>query len=108
MYLNIAIADTGYVGLSNEVLLSQYNHVIAPDIVQAKVDLINDGKSPIEDAEIERYLTEKKLSLTATTEKNRLLQCRLCHHRNTHRLRSRHQLLQYPKCRSCDQRCKND
>ncbi|MCQ4346620.1 nucleotide sugar dehydrogenase [Pseudomonas stutzeri] len=67
--MNITIAGTGYVGLSNAVLLAQHNKVIALDIVQAKVDLINDRQSPIEDSEIERYLAEQPLQLRATLDK---------------------------------------
>ena len=66
--MKIAIAGTGYVGLSNAVLLAQHNEVIAVDIVQEKVDLINNRKSPIVDKEIEEYLREKELHLTATTD----------------------------------------
>ena len=65
--MKIAIAGTGYVGLSNAILLAQHNEVIAVDIVQEKVDLINNKKSPIADKEIEEYLSEKELHLTATT-----------------------------------------
>src|SRR5690606_4998226 len=68
--MNITIAGTGYVGLSNAVLLAQHNKVIALDVVQAKVDLINDRLSPIEDSEIERYLAEKSLDLRATLDKH--------------------------------------
>lgn len=68
--MNIAIAGTGYVGLSNAVLLAQHNKVIALDIVQAKVDLINDRQSPIEDREIEQYLAEATLDLRATLDKH--------------------------------------
>ena len=64
----IAVAGTGYVGLSLAVLLSQHNEVFATDIIQAKVDLINSKKSPIVDKEIEEYLANKKLNLTATTD----------------------------------------
>ena len=67
--MNITIAGTGYVGLSNAVLLAQHNKVIALDIVQAKVDLINDRQSPIEDIEIERYFAEHCLDLYATLDK---------------------------------------
>ncbi|SDR82460.1 nucleotide sugar dehydrogenase [Pseudomonas oryzae] len=67
--MNITIAGTGYVGLSNAILLAQHNKVIALDIVSAKVDLINDRQSPIEDSEIERYLAEKPLDLRATLDK---------------------------------------
>lgn len=67
--MNITIAGTGYVGLSNAVLLAQHNRVTALDIVPVKVDLINDRLSPIEDSEIERYLAEKSLDLRATLDK---------------------------------------
>lgn len=66
--MKIAVAGTGYVGLSNAILLAQNNEVIALDVVQEKVDLINNKKSPIVDAEIEEYLINKKLKLTATTD----------------------------------------
>lgn len=66
--LKIAIAGTGYVGLSLAVLLAQHHQVKAVDIVPEKVDLINAKKSPIKDNYIEKYLVEKKLSLTATTD----------------------------------------
>ena len=62
---NIAVAGTGYVGLSLATLLAQHNHVTAVDIVPEKVDLINRKKSPIQDEYIEKYLTEKELDLTA-------------------------------------------
>ena len=67
--MNITIAGTGYVGLSNAVLLAQHNNVIALDIIADKVALINDRKSPIADAEIEDFLANKALNLTATTNK---------------------------------------
>lgn len=67
--MNIAVAGTGYVGLSNAVLLAQHNKVVALDIVQAKVDLINDRQSPIEDGEIQQFLAEKNLDLKATLNK---------------------------------------
>ena len=66
--LKIAIVGTGYVGLSNAILLSQNNEVVAVDIIQEKVDLINDKKSPIVDKEIEEYLATKELNLVATTD----------------------------------------
>lgn len=66
--MKIAVAGTGYVGLSNAILLSQHNEVFATDIIQAKVDLINSKKSPIVDKEIEEYLANKKLNLTTTTD----------------------------------------
>lgn len=64
----IAVAGTGYVGLSLGVLLSQHHQVVAVDIVQAKVDMINNKKSPIQDDYIEMYLAEKDLDLTATLD----------------------------------------
>ena len=63
---NIAVAGTGYVGLSIATLLAQHNHVTAVDIIPEKVDLINSRKSPIQDDYIEMYLAEKELDLTAT------------------------------------------
>lgn len=66
--MKIAVAGTGYVGLSLSVLLSQHNEVWAVDIVQEKVDLINSKKSPIVDNEISEFLSSKKLNLTATTD----------------------------------------
>ena len=65
---NIAVAGTGYVGLSIATLLSQHNHVTAVDIIPEKVDLINNRKSPIQDDYIEMYLAEKELDLTATLD----------------------------------------
>lgn len=66
--MKIAIAGTGYVGLSNAILLAQYNEVVALDIIQGKVDMINNKKSPIVDKEIEEYLATKELNLVATTD----------------------------------------
>lgn len=66
--LNIAVAGTGYVGLSIATLLSQHNHVTAVDIIPEKVDMINDRQSPIQDDYIEMYLSEKELDLTATLD----------------------------------------
>lgn len=68
--MKITIAGTGYVGLSNAVLLAQHNEVTALDIVQEKVDMINNKKSPIIDTEIEEYLATKDLNLKATTDNN--------------------------------------
>lgn len=64
----IAVAGTGYVGLSNAILLSQHNQVTAVDIIPEKVDMINNRKSPIVDKEIEEYLNTKELNLKATTD----------------------------------------
>lgn len=69
--MNITIAGTGYVGLSNAVLLAQHNDVIALDLVKEKVDLINQKKSPIADPEIEEFLATKPLKLKATTDSKR-------------------------------------
>ncbi len=66
--INIAVAGTGYVGLSIATLLAQHNHVTAVDVVKEKVDLINNRRSPIQDDYIEKYLAEKKLDLTATLD----------------------------------------
>ena len=66
--MKIAIAGTGYVGLSNAILLAQNNEVVAVDIIQEKVDMINNKISPIKDAEIEDYLRNKELNLRATTD----------------------------------------
>ena len=64
----IAVAGTGYVGLSIATLLSQHHQVMAVDIVPEKVELINNKKSPIQDEYIEKYLAEKKLNLMATLD----------------------------------------
>ncbi|MCH4890658.1 nucleotide sugar dehydrogenase [Acidaminobacter sp. JC074] len=66
--MKITIAGTGYVGLSNAVLLAQNNEVVALDVIKEKVEMINNRKSPIVDVDIEKYLAEKKLNLTATTD----------------------------------------
>ena len=66
--MNIAVAGTGYVGLSIATLLAQHHHVTAVDVIPEKVDLINKKKSPIQDEYIEKYLAEKQLDLTATLD----------------------------------------
>lgn len=66
--MNIAVAGTGYVGLSLATLLAQHNHVMAVDIIPEKVDMVNHRKSPIQDDYIEKYLAEKTLDLTATMD----------------------------------------
>ena len=66
--LNITVAGTGYVGMSLAVLLAQHNKVTAVDVVQERVDLVNNKKSPVKDEYIEKYLEEKQLNLTATID----------------------------------------
>ena len=66
--MKITVAGTGYVGLSNAILLAQHHEVIALDIIAEKVEMINQRKSPIVDKEIEEYLATKELNLVATTD----------------------------------------
>ncbi|HPT62552.1 MAG TPA: nucleotide sugar dehydrogenase [Bacillota bacterium] len=66
--MRIAVAGMGYVGLSNAVLLAQHNEVIALDIVKEKVDMVNARKSPVKDPEMEDYLANRRINLTATTD----------------------------------------
>lgn len=72
--MKIAVAGTGYVGLSNAMLLAQHNEVVALDIVEEKVNLLNNQQSPIVDAEIEQFLAEKPLNFTATLDKEKAYQ----------------------------------
>lgn len=73
--LKIAVAGTGYVGLSLAVLLAQHHQVTALDIVPEKVEMINNKKSPIRDEYIEKYLAEKELDLTATLDAKEAYEC---------------------------------
>ena len=66
--MKIAVAGTGYVGLSIATLLAQHNEVMAVDIIPEKVEMINSRRSPIQDEYIEKYLAEKELNLTATLD----------------------------------------
>ena len=69
-FMKIAIAGTGYVGLSNGILLAQHNEVVALDIIPEKIEMLNKKILPIEDAELKEYLTTKPLNFTATLNKN--------------------------------------
>ena len=72
--MKIAVVGTGYVGLSNAILLAQHNQVVALDLLQEKVDQLNTRRSPIEDADIEDYLKNKQLNLVATLDKHQAYQ----------------------------------
>ena len=73
---SIAVAGTGYVGLSIATLLAQHNHVTAVDVIPEKVEMINRRQSPIQDEYIEKYLAEKPLDLTATLDGASAYGCR--------------------------------
>ena len=108
--MKIAIAGTGYVGLSNAVLLAQQHEVVALDIVAAKVEQINARQSPIEDADIERYLAEKPLNPCHARPARGSYAggADFCHHRHPDRLRPADQLLQHPLGRGRDPRRDRD
>ena len=85
--MKIAVAGTGYVGLSIATLLSQHHEVVAVDIIPEKVDLVNQRKSPIQDDYIEKYLAEKDLDLVATLDaESAYRQADFCHYCHTDQL----------------------
>ncbi|MEI2813033.1 MAG: nucleotide sugar dehydrogenase [Burkholderiaceae bacterium] len=91
--MRICVSGIGYVGLSNAVLLAQHHEVVAIDIIPAKVDMLNRRQSPIEDAELDHYLTTKQLNLKATLDKvEAYADADYVHHCHPHRLRPRDQL----------------
>ena len=97
---NIAVAGTGYVGLSIATLLAQHNHVTAVDIIPNKVELINNKKSPIQDEYIEKYLAEKELDLTATLDgKAAYKDAGLRRYCRSYQLRPGEELLRHPSYR---------
>ena len=96
--MNIAVAGTGYVGLSIATLLSQHHHVTAVDILPEKVEKINRRQSPIQDEYIEKYLAEKELDLTATLDAEAAYRdADVRGHRRTDELRQQEELLRYQR-----------
>ena len=94
--IKIAVAGTGYVGLSIATLLSQHHQVTAVDVIPEKVDLINSRKSPIQDEYIEKYLAEKELEPDRHTRRSQSLRrCGLRGHRRTDKLRPGEELLRH-------------
>ena len=99
----IAVAGTGYVGLSLAVLLAQHNKVYAVDIVPEKVELINNRKSPIQDEYIEKYLAEKELDLTATLDaESAYSTADFVVYCGSDQLRFRYPALQHDGCGKCN------
>ena len=97
--MNIAVAGTGYVGLSIATLLAQHHHVVAVDIIPEKVEKINRRQSPIQDEYIEKYLAEKELDLTATLDAEAAYrEADFVSHRCAHELRQQEELLRYQRC----------
>ena len=103
----IAVAGTGYVGLSIATLLSQHHQVTAIDVIPEKVDLINQRKSPIQDDYIEKYLAEKDLNLTATVDGVKAYSCVTCHLNPRAVVDVRQHVINLRLCYSlCQHRCK--
>lgn len=99
--MKIAVAGTGYVGLSIATLLAQHNQVMAIDIIPEKVDMVNRRQSPIQDEYIEKYFAEKALNLKATLDAEEAYQgSRFRGDRRSYQLRSAEELLRYIGCRS--------
>ena len=84
--MKIAVAGTGYVGLSNAILLAQHNEVKAVDVLPEKVAMLNQKKSPIVDKEVEEYLATRELNLEATLDGEAAPGCGFYHHRNSDEL----------------------
>ena len=105
----IAVVGTGYVGLSNAVLLSQHNEVVALDIDESRVAMVNNRLSPIVDVELEDFLANRALNLRATTDKrDAYLGAEFVIVGNTYGLRSRHQCIQHRFGQSGGRRCRKD
>lgn len=101
--MKIAVAGTGYVGLSLATLLAQHNEVKAVDIIPEKVELINNKKSPIQDDYIEKYLAEKDLNLVATLDAEMAYKDAEFVYRCTDQLRQQKELFRHQRCRNSNQ-----
>ena len=97
--IKVAVAGTGYVGLSIATLLSQHHHVTAVDVIPEKVEKLNNKISPIQDDYIEKYLAEKPLNLVATLDGKSAYKVRLRSDCSTNQLRPSEELLRYNPCR---------
>lgn len=94
--MKIAIAGTGYVGLSNGLLLAQHQEVVALDIVPEKVQMLNEGRSPLVDADISRFLKRKDIRFRATLDPQDAFEgASYIHYLHPHQLRSPEKLLRY-------------